>query len=123
INAESFFQNAHRKIFDAVVALYDTNTPVDAITLTEALKKRGELDAVGGPEYIITLMEYIPTTAHLDSHLKIVKEKSMLRDLIATSTGIVNRCYQETVDTAVVLDEVEKKFFELTQRGLKEQLI
>ncbi|MDP8274901.1 MAG: replicative DNA helicase, partial [Candidatus Euphemobacter frigidus] len=123
INAESFFQNVHRKIFDAIVALYDTNTPVDPITLTDALKKRGELDAIGGPEYIITLMEYIPTTAHLDSHLKIVKEKSMLRDLIATSTGIVNRCYQETVDTAVVLDEVEKKFFELTQRGLKEQLI
>ena len=123
INGEYFFQNAHRKIFDAAVSLYDAGTVVDEITLRDALKKRGELAAVGGAEYIITLMEYIPTTAHLDAHLKIVREKAMLRDLIATSTGVVNRCYQEMTDTASLLDEVENKFFELTQRGIRQQVV
>ena len=123
INGDSFFQNAHRKIFDAIISLYDGGTPADAITLVDALKKRGELEAAGGEEYVISLMEYIPTTAHLDAHLKIVREKAMLRDLISTSTEIVNQCYQEMTETAVVLDEVEKKFFELTQRGVKQQLL
>ncbi|MFH1039328.1 MAG: replicative DNA helicase [PVC group bacterium] len=123
ISGESFYQSSHRKIFDAVVSLYDAGTPADAITLVDALKKRGELAAAGGEEYVISLMEYIPTTAHLEAHLKIVAEKAMLRDLIATSTGIVNHCYQETTDTAVVLDEVERKFFELTQRGVRQKLL
>jgi len=123
IKGDSFYRVAHRKIFDVIIALYDEGKPTDAITLTEAMRQRGDLDKSGGPEYIITLMNYIPTTAHLDSHLKIVREKATLRDLISTSTEIVNRCFQETVETAVVMDEVEKTFFELTQRGMKQQLI
>ena len=123
IKGDSFYKVAHRKIFDTIVSLYDEGKPTDAITLTEAMRQRGDLDKAGGPEYIITLMNYIPTTAHLDSHLKIVREKATLRDLISTSTEIVNRCYQETVEAAVVMDEVEKTFFDLTQRGMKQQLI
>ena len=123
ISGESFYQNAHRKIYDAIISLYDSNTPADAITLVDSLKKRGDLEAAGGEEYIVSLLEYIPTTAHLDAHLKIVGEKALLRDLIATSTEVVNRCYEETTETAVVLDEVEKKFFQLTQRGMRQQLV
>lgn len=123
IKADAFYKAAHRKIFDAIVALYDAGNPTDAITLTEAMKQRGDLDKAGGPEYIITLMNYIPTTALLDSHLKIVREKATLRDLISTSSQIINRCYLDTVDPSIVMDEVEKTFFELTQRGRKKQLI
>ncbi len=123
ITAEAFYQNSHRKIYDAIISLYDGGTPADAITLVDALKKRSDLEAAGGEEYIVSLLEYIPTTAHLDAHLKIVREKALLRDLIATSTDVVNRCYGETTETAVVLDEVEKKFFQLTQRGMRGQLV
>lgn len=123
IAAESFYQNSHRKIYDAVVSLYDGGTPADAITLVDALKTRGDLETAGGEEYIVSLLEYIPTTAHLDAHLKIVREKAMLRDLISTSTDVVNRCYGETTETAIVLDEVEKKFFQLTQRGMSQQMV
>lgn len=123
INGSCFFKNAHRKIFEAIVKLYDSDTPVDPVTLTEELRKSGDLDAVGGPEYIITLINYIPTTAHLDSYLKIVSDKEMLRSLISTATAIVNRCYQETVEAAVVLDEVERELFDLTQRRTKQDLV
>ncbi len=123
ITAESFYQNAHRKIYDAIISLNDGGSPADAITLVDALKKRGDLEAAGGEEYIVSLLEYIPTTAHLDAHLKIVAEKALLRELIATSTEVVNRCYGEETETAVVLDEVEKKFFQLTQRGMRQQMV
>ena len=123
IDGESFFQNAHRRIFKSIVRLYDANTPVDVVTLTEALRKDGSLEASGGPEYIVTLMDYIPTTAHLDSYLKIVQEKALLRTMISTATGIVNRCYQEGVEAPVILDEVEKQFFEMVQGGIKRQLV
>ncbi len=122
ISAEAFYRNSHRKIYDAVLSLYDAGTPADAITLVNELKKRGELEAAGGSEYVASLMEYTPTTAHLDAHLKIVAEKALLRELIATSTEVVNRCYGEECETAVVLDEVEKKFFQLTQRGMRQQI-
>ncbi len=123
ISAESFYQNAHRKIYNAAISLYDSGAPVEPITLVDVLKKRGELEAAGGEEYLAGLMDYTPTTAHLDSHLKIIAEKALLRELIATSTEVINRCYAETNETAAVLDEVEKKFFQLTQRGMREQVI
>lgn len=123
IDGGCFYHDAHRKIFDAAVKLYDENQPADAVTLTEALRKSGDLEAVGGPEYVISLINYVPTTAHLDSYLKIVLAKAMLRSLISTATSVVNRCYQDTADVAALLDEVEKEFFALTQRGSKGPLV
>jgi len=122
IDGSFFYKNSHRKIFDAVVKLYDTDTPVDPVTLTEALRKDGVLEEVGGAAYLTTLLNYLPTSAHLDSYLDIVRDKALLRRLISTSTTIVNRCYSQDADPADVLDEVEKEIFELIQGRAKQEI-
>jgi replicative DNA helicase len=118
-----FYKNAHRKIFEAIVKLSESDTPVDPVTLTEVLKSDGELDKVGGPAYLTTLFNYLPTAAHLDSYVKIVRDKALLRRLISTSTSVVNECYQQGADPAVVLDEVERRVFELAHRRTQSEVI
>jgi len=116
VNASCFYKQAHSIVFTAIVKLYDSDQPVDIVTLTEALRGCGELEPAGGAAYLTTLINYLPTAAHLDSYLNIVAEKAMLRNLITATTKIVNQCYQETADAAVLLDEVEKQVFSLIQR-------
>ncbi len=123
IDGGCFYQDAHRKIFEAIAKLYDENQPADAVTLTEALRKSGDLEAVGGPEYVTTLINYIPTTAHLDFYIKIVLDKAMLRTMISTATAAVSRCYQDQAEAAELLDEVEKEFFSLTQQRARGELV
>ena len=93
ITADSFYKGAHAMIFSAVVELFDANEPVDIITLSEHLKKRKELEAVGGASYISALLDAVPSAANVSHHLKIVREKALLRRLIAAASGIVSRCY------------------------------
>lgn len=116
IRASSFYRPAHGKVFDALVRLYDADQPVDIVTLTEALRNSGDLESAGGAAYLSTLINYLPTTAHFDSYLKIVAEKAILRELIAATSGIVSRCYQDKADSSVLLDEVEKQVFSLIQQ-------
>lgn len=116
IAPEDFYQKSHRAIFNAIVKLSDSDQSVDLVTLTEALKSSGTLENAGGAPYLTTLINYLPTTAHLDSYLKIVGEKAILRRLISTATSIVQDCYQQTAASAQLLDEVEKKVFKITQQ-------
>jgi len=117
--ADSFYRTPHRLLFDAIVTLADSGTPVDVVTLTDALRREGHLDQVGGAAYLNTLFDYLPTTAHLDSYLDIVQEKALLRQLSNTSTEIVTSCHRPEARAEEVLDDAEKRIFELTQRRLK----
>ncbi len=120
---EDFYKKAHSAIFKSIVSLYDSNQSVDLVTLTEALKSSGTLEEAGGAPYLTTLINYLPTTAHLDSYLKIVAEKSILRRLIFTATSIVQDCYQTTTLPAQLLDEVEKKVFQITQQRSQTNIV
>ncbi len=116
IKSSSFYKPAHGRIFDALVKLHDSGQPVDIITLTESLRRTGELDSVGGAAYLTTLINYLPTAAHFESYIKIVAEKAILRSLISATAAIVDQCYQEKADSSVLLDEVEKQVFSLIQQ-------
>src|SRR5918994_2324930 len=87
LRAEDFYRESHRKIFRAMIELSDRTEPVDVITLSECLKNRGELEAVGGSAYLASLADSVPPAANISHYARIVREKSILRSLINTATA------------------------------------
>ena len=119
LKIDSFYKDAHKKIFSVVVGLFDANQPVDLITVSEELKKKNQLDAVGGAEYIAELINSVPTAANVEYYAGIVKEKSSLRDLITISTGIITDAYNETSDVDSLLDRAENKIFSISEKRIR----
>lgn len=115
----AFYRDAHRKIFNAIIALYDRNEPTDVITLSEELEKRNELPAAGGSFYLVGLTEGVSTAANVEYHARIVLEKSQGRKLINVATQIASRAYESSEDTAVLLDDAERMVFSLSQHDAR----
>jgi replicative DNA helicase len=85
LRPEDFYRESHRKIFRAIIELTDRSEPVDLITLSDFLKIKNELDAVGGTAYLASLADFVPTAANIAYYARIVREKSILRSLISTA--------------------------------------
>ncbi len=115
IKPESFYKDANSQIYSAIVNLYDSNQPVDIVTVAEKLKKRKELESVGGAAYISRLIESTPSPTSVNHYLKIVQEKATLRKLIKVASGIFDRCYDGAEDLSDVLDDAERQIFDITQ--------
>jgi replicative DNA helicase len=115
---EEFYRTAHRKIYQAMLELSDRGEVIDQITLTECLKARSELEAVGGSAYLAELVQVVPTAANVRYHSKIVRDKALLRGLIQTSTEVVTRGYDGTVAVDELLDFAERSVFSLAQGKL-----
>ncbi|MFH1552302.1 MAG: replicative DNA helicase [Candidatus Omnitrophota bacterium] len=120
LEKDAFYSEANKKIFQAVVTLYDDNEAVDMVTLIEELKKRDILDRVGGPAYITELANSIPTAANIEHHAKIVREKYLLRCLINTATQIVAESFEPSGEVDEILDKAERLIFDITSRKKKE---
>ncbi len=110
-----FYRESHRKIFSAILDLYEKSEPVDLITLSEALKKRDALEAVGGVEYLNSLVNSVPTAANISYYAKIVKEKAILRKLINRATDIISQVYGVSGDVDDFLDQAERSIFEISE--------
>lgn len=119
LNDSHFYKQAHRKIFSAIINLYENDQAVDLITLTERLKKDGTLEEIGGASYLATLTNVVPTAANVAYYAGIVKEKALLRSLIQASTQIVTESYDTTKDVDSLLDKAESLIFEITQREVE----
>ena len=119
LDGTAFYREANRKIFNAMIALYDRNEPTDMITLSEELEKRGELASVGGSFYLAGLVESVSTAANVEYHARIVHEKSQGRKLINVATQIASRAYESSENTADLLDEAEQMVFSLSQRDVR----
>jgi len=114
-----FYSDAHRKIFAAVLELSERSQPIDLITLSNHLKDKKQLDAVGGTVYLSQLVDNVPSAANIGHYARIVKEKSILRNLIGTATEILNRTYGAGADVDSVLDEAEHAIFEISQNKVR----
>jgi len=115
-----FYDERHRRIFRAMIAISQRGEVVDPVTLGNELLRRGELDASGGKEYIGELIDAVPTSANVEYHAKIVKEKALLRRLIETSTTIITEAFQGRATAEELLDDAEQKIFQVSQqRGLQ----
>ena len=121
LQPEDFYREAHRKLFDAMLELSDRREPCDLITLTEALKRRGDLDACGGAAYLATLVDYVPTAANIAYYCKIVKEKALNRRLISVATEIITKGYDGQENVNEMLDGAQKALFDLAENKLRPQ--
>jgi replicative DNA helicase len=116
LSPEYFYKDAHRKIFQSVVNLFNENKAIDLVTLTERMNQDGVLEDAGGPSYLAHLTAAVPTAANLQYYARIVKEKYVLRHLISSATQIVTDCYDTTEDVENLLDRAEKAVFEITSK-------
>jgi replicative DNA helicase len=119
LDQESFYRDAHAKIFQAMTALFEKSEPIDVTTVTEELRRRSQLDAVGGAFYLTELTMKITSAANVEAHAYIVLEKAILRKLIEASTTIAKRSYNPAEDPLELLDEAEQKIFQIAERRLK----
>ncbi|MEW5756609.1 MAG: replicative DNA helicase [Pseudomonadota bacterium] len=117
---EDFYRHDHRLIFRAIANLSERNLPFDVVTLSEQLEKHGELDTVGGLANLGTLVKNTPSAANIKAYAGIVREKSILRQLIHVGTEISNNCYQtEGRTSSELLDEAETKVFKIAEQGAR----
>ena len=119
LKPEDFYREDNKLIYSAILNIYNRAEPIDIITLKAELSSMGKLDNVGGLEYIVGLPDKVPTTANVDRYIKIVEEKSMLRNLIKTANEILSMGYDQTEDVEDVMDLAEKKIFDVMQKKSK----
>jgi len=115
LDESAFYKGAHRKIFRAVVDLFGKDEAVDLVTVTQELKRRKELDDVGGAAYLSQVLGSVATTANVRHHAKIVLEKAILRRLISVATEVVQEAYDVSGDASEILDRAEHSIFEIAQ--------
>lgn len=116
LKPEDFYREDNRTIFEAILNLYGRSEPIDIITLKSELSSMGKFEAVGGLEYIAELPDKVPTTANVEQYIKIVEEKSVLRNLIKTANEIITLGYDQTQEVDGIIDGAEKKIFEVMQK-------
>jgi replicative DNA helicase len=111
-----FYKDAHRIIFDTIVSMYEKGEPIDLVTVTEQLRRRDVLDAVGGIPYIASLASIVPTAANVQYYAGIVKEKAIYRALVKVGTSIAALGYEGAEDVDLALDQSEQLIFSLSQQ-------
>jgi replicative DNA helicase len=116
LKPHNFYRDAHRKIFDAILALFERNEPIDLLTVSEILRRRNQLEDIGGSTYLATLLEAIPTAANIRHHAHMVRETAILRGLINAATEVIAECYEHTEDVEELLDRAERMIFEISEQ-------
>jgi replicative DNA helicase len=119
LDADDFYRDTHRKIFNALVNLSERDEPADLITLTNELRKIDQLDSIGGASYLASLVDSVPTAANIQYYARIVKEKAILRKLIQTSTEIITQSYEDRGDVEGFLDEAERAIFDISEKRVR----
>ncbi len=120
---EDFYRDAHRKIYQAMTDLFERNEPVDLITLTEEVNRKGALQDVGGAVYLAALADEVPTAANILYYARIVKEKSILRQLIEAATEVARQGYEEPEDAVSFLDRAEQTILEISRRQQRQGFV
>ena len=119
IDERDFYRDAHRRIFDKMIALNERGAAIDFVTLKEELARAGELDEVGGPAYVASLADGVPRATNVEFYARIVKEKSTLRNLIYAANKILSNAYEAEQDADLILDEAESAIFSVADDRLK----
>jgi replicative DNA helicase len=119
---EDFYKPSHRKIYEATLDLYERNEPVDIMTVSEALRKKGTFGEVG-IEYLAELVDMVPTSANVAAHARIVKEKAVLRKLITVAGEVVTLAFEEAEDVEALLDKVERMVLDISQQRVRKTLV
>ena len=119
IQADCFFKDSHRKIFEAIASLASRNDPVDILSVADELSKKGTLDEVGGMAYLSVLSNKVGAAAHVEYHSKVLLEKFLQRELIAISHEVQKIAYGNTMPVDELVDTAEEKIFTLAERNMR----
>jgi replicative DNA helicase len=120
ISPEDFYRSAHQKIFSGIVELFSKNEPVDLVTLTNALKERGNLEEIGGAIYLATLVDTVPLAVNAKHYAKIVHDKATLRRLIEKANDIAKECFEDRGNVDEIIDFAESSIFEISKNKHKQ---
>src|SRR5713226_4586680 len=123
INEEYFYVPAHQTIYTVLVDLWNAGQAIDLITFTQVLRDRNLLETVGGAAAVTSLFTFVPTAANVGYYLEIVRDKYILRQIIATSTESVRRAYEEQEEVNNLLDEVEQRIFAVGEDRFKGEML
>ncbi|TAH43762.1 MAG: replicative DNA helicase [Bacteroidetes bacterium] len=119
LTAEAFYRDAHKLIFLAIRRLFDRSEPIDILTVTNELKKSGELDIVGGPFFITQLTNRVASASNIEYHSRIILQKHIQRELIRISSETIRDAYEDTSDVFHLLDRAEKNLFDVAQGNIR----
>ncbi|MFC0343607.1 replicative DNA helicase [Epilithonimonas hispanica] len=119
LTPEVFYDPRHQTIFATILKLYESNSPIDLMTVIQDLKKNEKLNLAGGDHYIIDLTMGVSSSAHIEYHVRVILEKYILRSLINVSANVIDSSYKESTDVFELLDKAEQSFFEITNGTIK----
>lgn len=123
VTAKDFYDKRHGIVYDAMMRLYEKHKPVDLLTLTEELKRKNELETVGGSAYLTELTNYVPTAAHAEAYAELVSQKAIRRRLIKASADISELGFDEETSTQELLEQAEAELFSVSDQSLKQDLV
>ena len=118
-NSDIFYKDSHKKIYQAIHDLFSESESIDILTVTQKLRTHGTLEEVGGPYYISQLTSRVASAAHAEAHARILVQKFILRELIRTSSKIIQNAYDETTDVFDLLDEAESELFAIAEGNIR----
>ena len=117
LKPHDFYLQTHRRVFEAIIALFEQNSPTDIVTVTSELKRMKELEGIGGQPFLSVLLDGVLTTANCEEYAQLVLEKSVQRQLITTATEIVQASYDESRRAVDLVEEAEQKIFNIREAG------
>ncbi len=123
LTPKDFYKGIHQEVYLACQELFEKGEPIDLLSLSNRLKEKGQLEAIGGNSYLTELINSVPTASHVLSYAKIVQRKRTLRDLIEASHEIGVLGYNETEDVDVLVDQAEKRIFSIAQKSLSQRFL
>jgi len=123
LNAEDFYDPKHRRIYQAIIDLYNENSAIDVLTIADKLKNNDDLDTVGGPSYLTELTNYVPTASHIEQYAEIVAQKALRRRLITVSRDMTELSMDESKKLSELVEEAEARLFEVSQKHTKQNII
>lgn len=123
VTPRDFYDKRHATIYDGMMRLYEKRKPVDLLTLTDELKRKKELEAVGGSAYLTELTNYVPTAAHAEAYAELVAQKAVRRRLIKASSEISELGFNEETTTQELLEQAEAELFSVSDQSLKQDLV
>ncbi len=123
VKPKDFYEKSHEMVFDAMVRLYERHKPVDMLTLTDELRRKDQLEIIGGAAYLSELTNYVPTAAHAEAYADLVAQKAVRRRLIHASSEITELSYDEDQETQELLSRAESELFSVSDQSLKQDLV
>ncbi|MBC7869122.1 replicative DNA helicase, partial [Candidatus Saccharibacteria bacterium] len=123
VTPKDFYDKRHAIIYAGMMRLYEKHRPVDLLTLTEELKRKNEIEIIGGSAYLTELTNYVPTAAHAEAYAELVAQKAVRRRLIKASGEISELGYNEETTTQELLEKAEAELFSVSDQSLKQDLV